>query len=164
YQKLIRQIVRRYFRTEDEIEELTQIISIEAWFEIGNFREQRPQSFAAWLSRIATNTCFDELRRRRRCRENTFSQLSDAETQMLMQQPDGHFTGQGIEDKLIRRDLMERLMTALEPDDRQLFVKLKSEESSVAELAQATGWTQSKVKMRIYNSRLMLRRKLKRLV
>jgi DNA-directed RNA polymerase specialized sigma24 family protein len=81
-----------------------------------------------------------------------------------MQQPDGHFAGQGIEDKLIRRDLMERLMTALEPDDRQLFVRLKSEESSVAELAQATGWTQSKVKMRIYNSRLMLRRKLKRLV
>lgn len=163
YQKLIRQIVRRYFRNEDEIEELTQIISIEAWFDIGTFREQNPHSFAAWLSRIATNTCYDELRRHRRRRENSFSQLSEAETATLMQQQTCHFTGKGIEENLIHRDLMERLMTTLEPHDRHLFIKLKAEESSIAELAEAIGWTQSKVKMRIYNTRLILKRRLKRL-
>jgi DNA-directed RNA polymerase specialized sigma24 family protein len=87
--------------------------------------------FAAWLARIATNSCYDELGRRRRRRENVFSQLSDGEAVFLFDQKSDGEAGDEVEARLISRDLADKLLNTLDPDDRKVFVMLKSENYSV---------------------------------
>ncbi len=145
-------------------EELTHLSLVEAWFAIGSYRGGHTHSFAAWLARIATNSCYDELRRRQRRPENAFSQLSENEVIFLFAQKSGDKVGDEVEAKLISRDLAEKLLSTLEPDDRKVFLLLKSGNYSVAEIARNIGWTETKVKMRIHRSRAILQRKSRRLL
>lgn len=138
--------------------------AIKAWFAIGSYRGGGAHSFAAWLARIATNSCYDELRRRRRRPEDAFSQLGDGETIFLFEREPAGATESKVEARLISRDLANKLLNSLEPDDRKVFVMLKSENYSVAEIARKVGWTETKVKNRVHRSRSILRRRSRRLV
>ena len=161
---MIFRIVRRFFERRDDIEEIAHLSFVEAWFAIGSYRGGGPNSFAAWLARIATNSCYDELRRRRRRPENVISQLSEGEAIFLFERKFADQAGAEVESRLISRDLAEKLLNALEPDDRKVFIMLKSDNYSVAEIARNIGWTETKVKMRIHRSRSILQRRSRRLV
>jgi len=164
HRPMIFRVVRRFFQRHDEIEELAHLSLVEAWIAIGSYRGGGAHSFAAWLARIATNSCYDELRRRKRRPENVISQLSDGETIFLFERKPAGETGGEVEARLISRDLADKLLDSLEPDDRKVFVMLKSENYSVAEIARNVGWTESKVKNRVHRSRSILRRRSRRLV
>lgn len=164
HRPMVFRVVRRFFQHHDEIEELTHLSLVEAWFAIGSYRGGHTHSFAAWLARIATNSCYDELRRRQRRPENAFSQLSENEVIFLFAQKSGDKVGDEVEAKLISRDLAEKLLSTLDPDDRKVFLLLKSGNYSVAEIARNIGWTETKVKMRIHRSRAILQRKSRRLL
>jgi RNA polymerase sigma factor (sigma-70 family) len=161
---MIFRVVRRFFERRDDIEEIAHLSFVEAWFAINSYRGGGAHSFAAWLARIATNSCYDELRRRRRRPENVFSQLSDGEAVFLFEQKSDGEAGDEVEARLISRDLADKLLNALDPDDRKVFVMLKSENYSVAEIARNIGWTETKVKMRVHRSRSILQRRSRRLV
>jgi len=161
---MIFRVVRRFFERREDIEEIAHLSFIEAWFAISSYRGGGAHSFAAWLARIATNSCYDELRRRQRRPENVFSQLSDGEAVFLFEQKSSVEAGDEVEARLISRDLADKLLNALEPVDRKVFVMLKSENYSVAEIARNVGWTETKVKMRVHRSRSILQRRSRRLV
>ncbi|MGH9834254.1 MAG: RNA polymerase sigma factor [Blastocatellia bacterium] len=164
HRPMIFRVVRRFFQRHDEIEELAHLSLVEAWFAIGSYRGGGAHSFAAWLARITTNSCYDELRRRRRRPENVFSQLSEGEMIFLFEQKSAGAAAGEVEARLISRDLADKLLNSLEPDDRQVFVMLKSENYSVAEIARNIGWTEAKVKNRVHRSRSILERRSRRLV
>jgi len=161
---MIFRVVRRFFERREDIEEIAHLSFIEAWFAISSYRGGGAHSFAAWLARIATNSCYDELRRRQRRPENVFSQLSDGEAVFLFERKSSVDAGDEVEARLISRDLADKLLNALEPVDRKVFVMLKSENYSVAEIARNVGWTETKVKMRVHRSRSILQRRSRRLV
>jgi DNA-directed RNA polymerase specialized sigma24 family protein len=60
--------------------------------------------------------------------------------------------------------LATKLLAMLEPDDRRVFILLKTENLSVAEIATATGRTPTKVKMRIHRTKSLPRLKSRRLI
>ncbi len=157
-------VVRRFFQRREDIEEIAHVSFAQAWFAIGSYRGGGAHSFAAWLARITTNSCYDELRRRRRRPENVFSQLSDGEMIFLFEQKSADAADGEVEARLISRDLANKLLNSLPPDDRQVFVMLKSENYSVAEIASNIGWTEAKVKNRVHRSRSILQRRSRRLV
>jgi len=161
---LIFSVVRRFFGRREDIEEIAHLSFVEAWFAINSYRGGGAHSFAAWLARIATNSCYDELRRRRRRPENAFSQLSDNEAIFLFERRSAGEAGDEVEARLISRDLADKLLNSLEPDDRKVFIMLKSENYSVAEIARNIGWTETKVKMRVHRSRSILQRRSLRLM
>lgn len=164
HRRMIFRVVRRFFERREDIEEIAHLSFVEAWLAISSYRGGETHSFAAWLARIATNSCYDELRRRQRRPENVFSQLSDGEAVFLFEQRSAGEAGAGVEARLISRDLADKLLNTLEPDDRKVFIMLKSENYSVAEIAKNIGWTETKVKMRIHRSRSILQRRSRRLV
>lgn len=164
HRPMVFHVVRRFFQRRDEIEELAHLSLVEAWFAIRSYRGGGAHSFAAWLARIATNSCYDELRRRRRRPEDAISQLSDGETVYIFEQTPSNAPDDEVEARLISRDLANKLLNSLEPDDRKVFVMLKSENYSVAEIASKVGWTETKVKNRVHRSRSILRRRSRRLV
>src|SRR5512142_1921544 len=72
---------RRYARRESEVEDIVQEIWLKAFEKLRSFRGEAP--FEHWLARLAVRTCYDFLRRHRRNRETSFSELSEAEEHWL---------------------------------------------------------------------------------
>jgi RNA polymerase sigma-70 factor (ECF subfamily) len=65
---------------------------------------------------------------------------------------------------LLDRDLADKLLSRLGGEDRALLQMLYADDMSVAEIAQLTGWSQSKVKIKAWRARNLLRRVLKKFV
>ncbi|MBL8205697.1 MAG: RNA polymerase sigma factor [Blastocatellia bacterium] len=164
YQKRVAYIVRRHFQRADEVEELVQLIFIEVWTSIHKFRGESTSAFAAWLARLATNTCYDELRRQHRNRESVMSQFGDDDDSDWCESRPAFSCEQHIEHLTVARDLLDKLLVSLEPPDRQVFVMLKAQDHSIAEISLVTGWSEAKIKMRIRRSRSILQRRSRKLI
>jgi len=61
-------------------------------------------------------------------------------------------------------EIAERLLSKLEPEDRLVVVLIDRDGFSVKEVSEMTGWGQSKVKVRAFRARRVLRAAMKRLV
>lgn len=152
-------IASRFFRERHQVEEVVQESFTKAFFALGEFTNRRDASFAAWLSRISFNACYDELRRRKRRPEGSLSELTEEEAGRLR---DRLREGPDAEGEAVSRDLAAKLLARLSPEDRLVLVLLDVEGLSVAEIAGLNGWTASKVKVRAHRARAHLRRVLAR--
>jgi RNA polymerase sigma-70 factor (ECF subfamily) len=154
-------IAGRFFQQKEEVEDVIQESFAKAYFAIKDFSDDGKGSMAGWLSRIAFNTCYDELRRRRRKPEKGASALTSSEEQTirsLMTGPDEF----SVESAAITRDLANKLLSRLSAEDRIVLVLLDIEGLSVAEIGQVVGWSSAKVKIRAFRARSELRRHLRR--
>src|SRR5215211_7582449 len=79
-------IAGRFFRQPEQCEEIVQETFTKAYFALADFSNIQEASFAAWLARIAFNTCYDELRRMKRRPESAMSNISDEEDAWLKEQ------------------------------------------------------------------------------
>jgi len=152
-------IAGRFFRRREQIEEIIQESFAKAYFALADFSNQQEASFAAWLARIAFNACYDELRRQKRRPESVMSEVSEEESNWLREQ----LRAEGdIESAAVARDLATKLLSRLSAEDRLLLVMLDVEGLSIAEIADLTKWSISKVKVRAHRARASLRRVLER--
>lgn len=60
---LVHAIARRLLRDESEAEDMAQETFVKVWRAIGSFDPERAK-LETWVARIATNTCYDRLRKR----------------------------------------------------------------------------------------------------
>ena len=116
-----------------------------------------------WLTRIATNTCLNMLRGAKRRPELTVSDLSDDEGQWLEQQM-ANSQQRSVESNLVAADLADRLLSVLSPEDQQALLMIDGEQASIKEVAEATGWSESKVKVRAFRARKKIREAMERLL
>lgn len=162
YKKLVAVIASRYFQRSEQIEEIIQISFAKAYFELKDFRGHHNFSLASWLGKITTNTCLDLLRKQKRRPENLLCELSDAENESLLF--DIKDKNQNAEKSLVERDLAEKLLAHLAKEDRAILQMLEAEEMSVGEIAEVTGWSKSKIKVRAFRARNILRKVLRKLL
>lgn len=155
-------IAGRFFRRREQIEEVVQESFTKAYFALSDFSNQQEASFAAWLARIAFNVCYDELRRQKRKPESSLSDVSEDESAWLKEQLRGDGAEGDIEAAVVARDLAGKLLSRLSAEDRWLLIMLDVEGLSVAEIAELTKWSISKVKVRAHRARASLRRVLER--
>ena len=118
-----------------------------------------------WLTRIATNTCLNMLRSAKPRPEVVTSDLSDDETDFL-EQVSGRSGSETLdaEQKVVAVDLAERLLETLSPEDRLALTMMDGEGASVSEVAEVTGWSESKVKVRAFRARKKAREALEKLL
>ena len=118
-----------------------------------------------WLTRIATNTCLNMLRSASRRPELVTPNLTEDETDWLETVSDSS-RGQSLnaEQKVIVADLAERLLETLSPEDRLALTMIDGEGASVNEVAEVTGWSESKVKVRAFRARKKAREALEKLI
>ncbi|MGI9106890.1 MAG: RNA polymerase sigma factor [Pyrinomonadaceae bacterium] len=155
-------IASRFFHRREEIEEIVQESFTKAYFALEDFSPQPDASFAAWLARIAFNSCYDELRRGKRRPGNAASAVSEEEAAGLKQRLRLQGAEGNVESALVARDLAGKLLARLSPEDRLVLVMLDVEGMSIAEIAQSVKWSISKVKVRAHRARASLRRVLER--
>jgi RNA polymerase sigma-70 factor (ECF subfamily) len=109
------------------------------------------------VSRIALTTCLDRLRAQKVRPEVRWSDLTPAESELFdTTWLEGKTAGPGK--AIVARDLVERMLAVLRPEDRSLILLVDLEGFSLEEVSQRTGWSLSKIKMRLFRIRGQLRR------
>lgn len=156
YQRLVFHIIYHYVGARDVVEDLAQEVFLKVFRSLETFDMRGP--LKAWVSRITANTCLDELRRNRKQKVVTFSDLgSDDESRI--EEFFEQFTSQGI---LTEKDvselfvLLEKLMGRLNDKDKMAFVLRELEGLSYADVAQAMKTTEVAVRIRISRSKKKL--------
>ena len=134
---------------------------MKAFTQLGSFEGRG--SLEGWLTRIATNTCLNMLRGAKRRPELTVSDLSTEEDQWLEQQL-STAEQPSVETNLVASDLADRLLSVLSPEDQQALLMIDGEQASIKEVAEATGWSESKVKVRAFRARKKIREAMERLL
>jgi RNA polymerase sigma-70 factor, ECF subfamily len=152
-------IAGRFF--QDHIEDIVQECFTRVYFALPDFSDQGEGSLSGWVAKIAFNTCYDELRRRGRRREQPLSDLSEGEIETIRALSTEE-SDASIEHLAISRDLANKLLSQLSADDRLVLILLDVEGLSVPEIARIMDWSTAKVKVRTFRARSDLRRVLKR--
>lgn len=162
HKRLVAVIASRHFRRHEEIEEIVQTAFAKAFTEMHRFRGQYDRSFSSWLVTITSNVCFDILRKQKRRPERLNCDLSETESQLLLD-----LAGQDsrhAEQDLADGDLAQKLLSHLPDRDRSLLEMLYVNELSVAEIAERQGCSKANVKIRAWRARKALRKILRRFV
>ncbi len=160
YKRLVVHLVGRFFNRREMVEECSQVVFTKAYFSLKDFRGGQEKSFASWISRVAVNVCYDELRRRQRRPEDLFAELGTAESEYVENIAVGT---RDNENDLVNRELADKLLSALDAKDRLAVTLYHGEQMSVKEVAEAVGWSESNVKVRLMRTRNYLRTLLDRL-
>ena len=163
YSPRVFSVASRFFRQRTLVEEAAQEVFLKAFTQLGSFEGRG--SLEGWLTRIATNTCLNIVRGAKRRPEFTVSDLSDDEQDWLEQQSAGD-GGEpaSVENSLVATDLADRLLSVLSPEDQQALLMIDGEQASIKEVAEATGWSESKVKVRAFRARKKVREAMEKLL
>ena len=151
----------RFFRQRSLVEEAAQEVFLKAFTQLGSFEGRG--SLEGWLTRIATNTCLNMLRGAKRRPELTVSDLSEEEDQWLERQV-SMVEQPSVERNLVAADLADRLLSVLSPEDQQALLMIDGEQASIKEVADVTGWSESKVKVRAFRARKKIREAMEKLL
>ena len=163
YSPRVFSVASRFFRQRSLVEEAAQEVFLKAFTQLGSFEGRG--SFEGWLTRIATNTCLNMVRGAKRRPEFTVSDLTDDEQSWLDQQPAGdHGARPSVENSVVATDLADRLLSVLPPEDQQALLMIDGENASIKEVAEATGWSESKVKVRAFRARRKVREAMEKLL
>lgn len=163
YSPRVFSVASRFFRQRSLVEEAAQDVFLKAYTQLGSFEGRG--SIEGWLTRIATNTCLNILRSAKRRPEFTVSDLTDDEQSWLDRQSAGDGGEQpSAENAVVTTDLADRLLSVLSPEDQQALLMIDGEDASIKEVAEATGWSESKVKVRAFRARKKVRAAMEKLL
>jgi RNA polymerase sigma-70 factor (ECF subfamily) len=164
HRRLVARIAGRFFSQVEQIEEIIQDSFTKAYFALSTYHGTHAASFKAWLGQITVNSCYDQLRRTQRRPPQSFIDITDSENHELGTQLRAAGASADVERAAISRDLAAKLLSRLSPEDRLVLTLLDVEGFSVAEIAEMTGWSISKVKVRAHRARAHLRRILQKYI
>jgi RNA polymerase sigma-70 factor, ECF subfamily len=156
----VMKIVRGHLPRRMDAEDLAQIVFVKIFQKIDQYHGDAP--FPHWVSRIAVNTCLNELRAEKARPELRWADLGEEQAEALQRVLDRD-TGPTIEHDVATRDLADRLLETLPARDRLILTLLDLEERSVAEVSAMTGSPEAVVKVRAFRARRKLRKEFERL-
>ncbi len=154
---LVAKLVRAYrFRRTSE-EDLTQMIFIKVFQKLSQFSGKVPLEH--WVSRIAVNTCLNQIESEKVRPELRQADLSEEEQAVV-----GNLAVSSEElapdKRFASRQLVEHLLAALKPAERLVIDLLYLQGHSVAEIKKVTGWSEPLVKIRAFRARHKMKQQL----
>jgi RNA polymerase sigma factor (sigma-70 family) len=154
YPQVIR-IVRSHLPRRVAEEDLAQEVFMKMFTRLEQYQGAVP--FPHWVSRIAVTTCIDQLRAQKRRPEFRWADLPESQAEVL-----DHVLSDDREatpgDALAARELVDRLLGQLKPDDQLVIRLLDLEQKTLAEISDLTGWNQTLIKVRAFRARRKLQK------
>ncbi|MFP4321337.1 MAG: RNA polymerase sigma factor [Anaerolineales bacterium] len=156
YQDQVYSLTMRILQDPAGADDITQETFISAYRKLDQFQGG---NFRAWLLRIATNACYDELRRHKRRPTESLDDdpedgpgpEADARLASPAEGPEGHAQRGEL------RSAIERCLAALSPDQRLVIMMADVQDYAYDEIAQAADISLGTVKSRISRARANLR-------
>ena len=158
---LVLKLVRSHRPRRTSEEDLVQIVFMKVFTHLDQYSGKVPLEH--WVARIAVNTCLNQLNAERVRPELRWADLSEDELSMLDSLAATRDDLPPTHD-IAARDLVEKLLACLKPDDRLIITMLNLEGRSVEEIKQRTGWNASLIKVRAFRARARLRKHFTRLM
>ncbi len=153
YQGAVYNVCLRVLGSQQAAEDATQETFISAYRSLGRFRGGL---FRAWLFRIATNACYDELRRRR-ARPSVSLDEPAADDERTRDVPDTAATPDEHAERRELAGVLQGALAELPADQRVVIILCDVQGLDYLEIAQATGVSLGTVKSRISRARSRLR-------
>lgn len=156
----ISRIVRLHLPRRDHEEDLIQEILMKTFSRLHQYKGDAPLTH--WVSRLALTTCLDRLRAQKVRPEISWADLSPEDKDVFdaswLEGSSPDATG-----AIHARDLVDKVLSTIPPEDRSLILMVDLEGQSLQEISDATGWSISKIKMRLFRIRAHLRKTMKNL-
>jgi RNA polymerase sigma-70 factor (ECF subfamily) len=157
---VISKIVRTHLPRRDDEKDLVQEILMKTFARLHQYKGDAPLTH--WVSRLALTTCLDRLRAQKIRPEIRRADLTPDESDIF---DSAWLTGSSPDasEAIAARDLVDKLLATLAPEDRSLILMVDLEGRSLQEISVATGWSISKIKMRLFRIRPQLRQTIQKL-
>jgi RNA polymerase sigma-70 factor (ECF subfamily) len=157
---VISRIVRTHLPRRDDEKDLVQEILMKTFAKLHQYKGDAP--ITHWVSRLARTTCLDRLRAQRIRPEVRRTDLTPDESDVF---DAAWLTGSSPDagEAIAARDLVDKILSFLSPEDRSLILMVDLEGRSLQEISDATGWSISKIKMRLFRIRPQLRQMIHKL-
>jgi RNA polymerase sigma-70 factor, ECF subfamily len=153
YQELVYNVAYRIMGEPQSAEDVAQEAFISAYKALDSFRGG---NFKAWLLRIATNGCYDELRRRKRRPQSSLDEITDENESFAFLRS----AEEGPEGASVRMELVQAIESCLQglPEDQRVTAVLCDIEGyDYNEIAEITSVSLGTVKSRMNRARRKLR-------
>ncbi|HKS41337.1 MAG TPA: sigma-70 family RNA polymerase sigma factor [Blastocatellia bacterium] len=164
YSPRVFHIASKFFRQRAQAEEAAQEAFLKAYTQLSSYEGRG--SFEVWLTRITTNQCLNMIRSAKRRPEQTVADLTEDENGWL----DNKLADVSIERhksserSIVAADLAEKVLSEMSPDDRTVLMSIDGDEMSIKEVAEMTGWSESKVKVQAFRARRRMREAVEKLL
>ena len=157
---LVAKMVRSHRPRRTSEEDLCQMIFIRMFQKLPQFSGKVPLEH--WVSRIAINTCLNQIQAEKVRPEIRQADLSEEEAAVVENlstssdelAPDKRFAS---------RQLVEHLLEALKPAERLVIDMLYLQGRTVEEIKTITGWSAALVKVRAFRARQKMKQNLERI-
>jgi RNA polymerase sigma-70 factor (ECF subfamily) len=157
YQEMAFNLAYRILNDDDAAADATQTAFISAY---KNLRSYRGGSFRAWVMRMVTNTCYDELRRRHRRPTVPLEPLNFEDDEEVESPAWLADESPSPEDQMESRELEKAISHCIQglPEEfRAVVVMVDVQGMDYAEVSAATGKPLGTIKSRLARARLRLR-------
>jgi RNA polymerase sigma-70 factor (ECF subfamily) len=158
---LVIKVVRAHLPRRTSEEDLVQAVFMKLFAKLDQFSGRVPLEH--WVSRIAVNTCLNQISTERVRPELRWADLSETEERVLQSLAS---TKDDLEPShnLASKELVDKLLERLRPADRLVITLMHLEGRTVEEVRQVTGWNASLIKVRAFRARRKMKKHLETLL
>jgi RNA polymerase sigma-70 factor (ECF subfamily) len=157
---LVAKLVRAHRPRRTSEEDLAQMIFIKVFQKLSQFSGQVPLEH--WVSRVAINTCLNQIAAEKARPELRRADLSEDE-EAMMENLAASNDELAPDKQLAARQLVEHLLDLLKPAERLVMDLLYLQQRSVAEVQKITGWSASRIKVGAFRARQKMKKQLARI-
>jgi RNA polymerase sigma-70 factor, ECF subfamily len=154
---LVARIVRAHRSRRTAEEDICQMIFIKVFQKLPQFSGKVPLEH--WVSRVAVNTCLNQIESEKVRPEVRHADLS-IEEQAVIENLASSTDELPPDQRFASRQLVEHLLTTLKPVERLAIDLLYLQGRSVEEIRKITGWSAALVKVRAFRARQKMKQEL----
>ena len=147
---LVAKLARAHRPRRTAEEDLCQMIFIKVFQKLSQFSGKVPLEH--WVSRIAVNTCLNQIEAEKARPEIRYADLSEEE-QVVVENLATSARELAPDERLASRQLVEHLLGLLKPVERLAIDLLYLQGRSVEEIRKITGWSVALIKVRAFRAR-----------
>ncbi len=147
---LVAKLVRAHRPRRTAEEDLCQMIFIKVFQKLSQFSGKVPLEH--WVSRIAVNTCLNQIEAEKARPELRYADLSEEE-QAVVENLAASARELAPDERFASRQLVEHLLGLLKPVERLAIDLLYLQGRSVEEIRKITGWSVALIKVRAFRAR-----------
>jgi RNA polymerase sigma-70 factor (ECF subfamily) len=157
---LVAKLVRAHRPRRTSEEDLCQMIFIKMFQKLSQFSGKVPLEH--WVSRIAVNTCLNQIAAEKVRLELRHADLSEEENAVLENLASSS-SELAPDQRLASRQLIEHLLDLLKPAERLVIHLLYLQSRSIEEIRELTGWSAALIKVRAFRARQKMKQQLEKI-
>ena len=156
---LVLKIVRKYRPFRNDEEDLVQMVFMKIFSKISQFSGAVPLEH--WVSRIAVNTCLNEIERQKVRPELRHADLTEEQEELVEKLQSSEELSPA--ENMVSAELLEKMLGCLGPEDRLVVRMMYLDGHTIKDIQRETGWSSALVRIRAFRARAKLRKVLENL-